>query len=201
MTLNDDFEIVEPDLADAELRRIEFSANRILLAFALAGGSESFVLEVVEPLWLNCSTDFPQNVVDRVAIFEDLRAVEETLRASRKGGGGTIPRYARTDLDIDGVKITAGQLVLLDVAAANQDPAAYLDPERVDVTRSGPPHLSFGYGPRYCIGAPLARIELQVVLSHLASRFPTLRLTVGVEELTMRADVLVGGLTELPVRW
>ena len=79
MTLNDDFEIVEPDLADAELRRIEFSTDRIRLAFALAGGSESFVLEVVEPLWLNCSTDFPQNVVDRVAIFEDLRAVEETL--------------------------------------------------------------------------------------------------------------------------
>jgi hypothetical protein len=79
MTLNDDFEIVEPDLADAELRRIEFSTDRILLAFALAGGSESFVLELVEPFWLNCSTDFPQNVVDRVAIFEDLRAVEETL--------------------------------------------------------------------------------------------------------------------------
>ena len=130
-----------------------------------------------------------------------VRAVEETLRASRKGGGGTIPRYARTDLEVDGVTINAGELVLLDVAAANQDPAAYVDPDRVDVTRSGPPHLSFGYGPRYCIGAPLARIELQVVLSQLASRFPTLQLAVGVEELTMRADVLVGGLNELPVRW
>ncbi len=130
-----------------------------------------------------------------------VRAVEETLRASRKGGGGTIPRYARTDLEVDGVTINAGELVLLDVAAANQDPAAYVDPDRVDVTRSGPPHLSFGYGSRYCIGAPLARIELQVVLSQLASRFPTLQLAVGVEELTMRADVLVGGLNELPVRW
>src|SRR5262245_51873937 len=129
------------------------------------------------------------------------RAVEETLRASRKGGGGTISRYARTDLEVDGVTIKAGELVLLDIAAANQDPAAYADPDRVDVTRSGPPHLSFGYGPRYCIGAPLARIELQVVLSQLTPRVPTLQLTVGVEELTMRSDVLVGGLTELPVRW
>jgi cytochrome P450 len=129
------------------------------------------------------------------------RAVEETLRASRKGGGGAIPRYARTDLEVDGVTIEAGELVLLDVAAANQDPTAYVDPDRVDVTRSGPPHLTFGYGPRYCIGAPLARIELQVVLFHLSSRFPTLQLAVGIEELTMRADVLVGGLTELPVRW
>lgn len=129
------------------------------------------------------------------------RAVEETLRASRKGGGGTIPRYARTDLEVDGVAIEAGDLVLLDVAAANQDPAAFTDPDRVDVTRSGLAHLSFGYGPRYCLGAPLARIELQVVLSQLASRFPTLQLAVGVDELTMRPDVLVGGLTELPVRW
>ena len=79
MTLNDDFEIVEPDLADAELRRIEFSDDRILLTFALTGGSGSFALEAVQPLWLNCSTDFPQNVVDRVAISEDLRAVEDSL--------------------------------------------------------------------------------------------------------------------------
>jgi hypothetical protein len=79
MTLNDDFEIVEPDLGDAELRRIEFSTDRVLLAFALAGSSDSFALEILQPLWLSCSTDFPQNVMDRVAIFEDLRAVEETL--------------------------------------------------------------------------------------------------------------------------
>jgi hypothetical protein len=79
MKLNDDFEIVEPDLGDAELRRIEFFADRIQLTFALAGGSDLFALEAVQPLWLNCSTDFPQNVVDRVTIFEDLRAVEEML--------------------------------------------------------------------------------------------------------------------------
>ena len=79
MKLNDDFEIVEPDLGDAELRRIEFSADSIQLTFALAGGSDLFALELVQPLWLSCSTDFPQNVVDRVAIFEDLRAVEEML--------------------------------------------------------------------------------------------------------------------------
>jgi hypothetical protein len=79
MKLNDDFEIVEPDLGDAELRRIEFFTDRIQLTFALAGGSDLFALELVQPLWLSCSTDFPQNVVDRVAIFEDLRAVEEML--------------------------------------------------------------------------------------------------------------------------
>jgi pentalenolactone synthase len=129
------------------------------------------------------------------------RAVEETLRSSRKGGGGTIPRYASADLEVDGVTIKTGELVLIDVAAANQDPMAFADPDRVDITRSSLAHLTFGYGPRYCLGAPLARVELQVVLSQLASRFPTLRLAVEVDELTMRADVLVGGLTELPVQW
>jgi cytochrome P450 len=127
-------------------------------------------------------------------------AVEETLRASR-GGGGVLPRYARTDLEIDGVAVKAGELVLLDVGAGNHDPAVFVDPDRVDVTRTSIGHLAFGYGPRYCIGAPLARMELQVVFAHLASRFPDLRLAVGVEELRMRRDVLAGGLTELPVRW
>jgi pentalenolactone synthase len=75
------------------------------------------------------------------------------------------------------------------------------EPDRVDVTRSAGAHLTFGHGARYCIGAPLARIELQTVFTQLVSRFPTMRLAVEVEELTMRRDVLTGGLTALPVRW
>jgi pentalenolactone synthase len=166
----------------------------------LFAGHETTVVQIgLATLLLLANHDQWQALVDSPDLVP--RVVEETLRASRKGGGGTIPRYARTDLEVDGVTIKAGDLVLLDVAAANQDPTAFADPDRVDVTRSGLAHLSFGYGPRYCLGAPLARIELQVVLSQLASRFPTLELAVGVEELTMRADVLVGGLTELPVRW
>lgn len=127
-------------------------------------------------------------------------AVEETLRASRKGGSG-IPRYARTDLEIDGVTIRAGELVLLDTGAGNHDPAVFGDPERVDITRRAASHLAFGHGARYCIGAPLARIELQTVFSQLVSRMPDLRLAASVQELRMRNDVLTGGLTELPVRW
>lgn len=61
--------------------------------------------------------------------------------------------------------------------------------------------VAFGHGARYCIGAPLARIELQTVFFQLVSRAPGLRLAVGMQELTMRNDVLTGGLTELPVRW
>ncbi|GAA3761216.1 pentalenolactone synthase [Spinactinospora alkalitolerans] len=127
-------------------------------------------------------------------------AVEEILRAPAKNTGG-IPRYARTDLDIAGTPVRAGELVLLDTGAANHDPAVFADPDRFDVTRRAAGHLTFGHGARYCIGAPLARIELQAVFSQLIPRFPTMRPAVAVEELTFNSDVLTGGLTELPVTW
>ncbi len=127
-------------------------------------------------------------------------AVEETLRAAH-WGEGVFPRYARTDLEIDGVGIKAGDLVLLSVGAANHDPSVFPDPDRVDINRPAPKHLAFGHGARYCIGAPLARIELNAVFRQLAYRFPTMRLAVNVEELTLRSGRLFGGLPELPVRW
>jgi pentalenolactone synthase len=126
-------------------------------------------------------------------------AVVETLRASRRANS-VLVRYARTDLEIDGVTIETGDLVLLSNAAANHDPSVFTRPDQVDISWSTPKHLAFGHGTRHCIGAPLARIELYAVLSQLASRFPTMRLAVGVEELTLRTDMLFGGLTELPVR-
>lgn len=112
-----------------------------------------------------------------------------------------MPRYARTDFELDGVAIKAGDLVLLEIVGGNHDPAAFCHPDRVDVTRHGATHLAFGYGARYCIGAPLARIELQTVLTHLVSRLPTLRLAVDVQTLVTRDDELAGGLVALPVRW
>ncbi|MGH3728477.1 MAG: cytochrome P450 [Micromonosporaceae bacterium] len=127
-------------------------------------------------------------------------AVEEILRVPGKGGGG-IPRYARTDLDIDGTTIPAGSLVMLDNGAANHDAGVFTDPDRFAITRREASHLTFGHGARYCIGAPLARIELQAALHQLVQRFPTMRLAVPVEELTTRRDVLTGGLAELSVTW
>jgi pentalenolactone synthase len=127
-------------------------------------------------------------------------AVEEILRAPGKSGGG-IPRYARTDMDIDDAEIRAGDLVLLDISAANHDPAVFAEPDRVDITRAASAHLAFGHGARYCIGAPLARIELQAVFSQLIPRFPTMRLATPAQDLTLRQDVLTGGLTALPVTW
>jgi len=127
-------------------------------------------------------------------------AVEEVLRAPGKGGGG-IPRYARSDLQVSGVRVRAGDLVLLDNGAANHDVRAFPDPDRFDITRQAASHLTFGHGPRYCIGAPLARMELRAVFSQLIPRFPGMRLAEPVEELTVNTGVITGGLAQLPVTW
>ncbi|MCA2228138.1 cytochrome P450 [Nonomuraea aurantiaca] len=128
-------------------------------------------------------------------------AIEEILRAPMVNGAGGIPRYARVDLEIGEVTVRAGELVLLHIGMANHDEKMFADPERFDVTREAMGHVSFGYGARYCIGAPLARLELQAVFARLIPRFPGMRLAVPVEELRVRADSLTSGLVSLPVKW
>ena len=144
------------------------------------------------------------NPEERVAMLHDRSlircGVEEVLRASATGGGG-LPRYPRADIEIDGVRLAAGEAVLLDIGAANHDERAFDDPDRFDVARQPNAHLTFGYGPRFCVGAPLARIELQVAFEKLFSRFPTLRLAMPIGQLRTRDDVLIRGLAELPVTW
>jgi cytochrome P450 len=139
-------------------------------------------------------------LLDNPALIAD--GVEELLRAAAFGGDvGGIPRYARTALKIDGVAIQAGDLVLLDIEGANHDPAVFSDPDRVDITRKHAAHLTFGHGAHYCIGAPLARIELNTVFAQMIPRFPSMHLAVDAATLKTRRDLLAGGLTELPVSW
>jgi pentalenolactone synthase len=126
--------------------------------------------------------------------------VEEILRCM-PGGGGGLPRYARADLVIDGVTIRAGELILLDLAAANHDGRTFPEPDRFDIARTPNPHVTFGYGSHYCIGATLARVELRAVFSRLFTCFPTLRLAVPVDQLRPRSRILAGGLHALPVEW
>jgi pentalenolactone synthase len=127
------------------------------------------------------------------------RAVEEILRVAAPAGVG-VPRYARADIDIGGVTIRSGDAVLLTGTSANRDPAAFPDPHRFDIRRDPNPHLSFGYGPHYCIGAGLARVELREVFAALPARFPSMRPAVPLASLRVR-DTLTGGLSSLPVTW
>jgi cytochrome P450 len=169
--------------------------------FLLFAGHETTVVQIgLGAVVLLTNRDQWCALLDNPALIPN--AVEELLRAASTGGGvGGIPRYARTDFDIDGVAIRAGDLVLLDISAANHDPLVFADPQRVDIARKDGAHLTFGHGGRYCIGAPLARIELKAVFAQLIPRFPSLHVTVDPARLPTRRDVLAGGLVELPVSW
>ena len=127
-------------------------------------------------------------------------AVEEILRLSNTGTSA-IPRYAREAIEIGDVTIQPGEAVLLSGGAANRDERVFGEPDRFAIERQPNPHLTFGYGSHFCIGAPLARIELQAVFARLLSRFPTLCLAVPPEAIRFRTHVLTGGLFELPVTW
>jgi pimeloyl-[acyl-carrier protein] synthase len=87
-----------------------------------------------------------------------------------------VARVATADLDIGGQAIQANQQVVCVLGAANRDPAQFADPERFDIRRHPNPHLGFGYGPHFCIGAALARMEGQIAFSTLLGRLSDLRL-------------------------
>ena len=125
-------------------------------------------------------------------------AVEELLRLGAPVDVAT-ERYAREDVEVAGVTIPRGSLVLVALGSANADGAHFPDPDRLDVTRADSRHLAFGMGPHYCLGAPLARLEGRVAIEALIHRFPDLRLAVPAERLRWRAGVSLRGLTALPV--
>jgi cytochrome P450 len=134
-------------------------------------------------------------------------AVEEILRAAlptptdedeQRNG---LMRYAREDVAFGGVTIAAGELVLLGLRSANRDAHRFPAPDRFDVTRLPNPHLTFGFGPRFCLGAPLARMELRVLFGALLRRCPELALAAPPDQLRPRTDLLTGGLQALPVTW
>jgi cytochrome P450 len=124
-------------------------------------------------------------------------AVEELLRYVTPFPIG-IARTAAAPMAIGPVTIPAGALVTASLVAANHDPARFVDPDALDVTRAENPHLAFGHGHHYCIGAALARRQLQIAIGALTHRFPQLRLAGEARDLHYRQN-RVRYLLELPV--
>jgi cytochrome P450 len=102
---------------------------------------------------------------------------------------------------LSGGVVPAGDPVLVHRSAASRDPAVFGDPDRLDLTRGASPHLGFGHGIHHCLGAQLARMELQVALRSLLDRFPGLRLAVDEAELQWKTGMALRGLRVLPVAW
>ncbi|MFI6227583.1 cytochrome P450 [Micromonospora echinospora] len=128
-------------------------------------------------------------------------AVEELMRFVPLGATAAFPRYATEDVEVGGVLVRAGEPVVVSIHSANRDERVFTDADQIDLARPVNPHVAFGHGVHHCVGAQLARMELQVVLETLVERTPGLRLAVPEPELTWKTGLLVRGLTSLPVSW
>lgn len=128
-------------------------------------------------------------------------AVEELLRMIPLNPGAMFPRYAVEDVELSGVTVRAGEPVLVSLPGANRDPEIFDNPESFDFRREQNPHVAFGHGPHHCLGAQLARMELQVALYTVLDRFPELRLADGDAGVAWKSGLLVRGPNKLMVAW
>jgi cytochrome P450 len=136
---------------------------------------------------------------DREAVS---RAVEELARFIQLGDNGVLlPRVTTEEVELGGVCLPAGSAVLPAVVSANRDSSVFAEADRLDLTRANNPHLGFGAGPHHCLGAALARMELQEALGALLRRLPGLRLDVPESQLRFKPGMVVNSLEALPVTW
>jgi cytochrome P450 len=125
-------------------------------------------------------------------------AVDELLRFTNPLLTAPV-RVVTEPIDIGGVTIPAGEIVVPCMLAASLHPACVAQPDTLDITRTHTPYLTFGHGIRYCLGASLARLEGRIALGTLLTRFPRLRLAVPAGQLTWRPGMVMNGLDTLPV--
>ncbi|MBU3064776.1 cytochrome P450 [Nocardia sp. NEAU-G5] len=128
-------------------------------------------------------------------------AVEEMLRYVQLGNGVVFPRVATEDLEIAGATVRAGEAVFVHLLSANRDETIFHNAAELDLARPSNQHVTFGYGVHHCLGAQLARVELQVAIGSLLRRFPNLTLAIPADEVRWQTGLVVSGPTSLPVRW
>ncbi|MET7637230.1 cytochrome P450 [Streptomyces sp. NPDC005438] len=128
-------------------------------------------------------------------------AVEEMLRYVPSLVTGGFTRVATEDVELSGTLIRAGETVVPLLGSANHDEEVFEEPERVRLDRDHNPHIAFGHGPHRCVGAQLARVELQEALTGILTRFPGLRLAQEVHEGMWKTGMIVRGVRELAVCW
>lgn len=121
-------------------------------------------------------------------------AVEELIRYDSPLQ--LFERTATADTQVGDVVVEAGTTIAALLGSANRDPAVFTEPDRFDVRRTENPHLGFGAGIHFCVGAPLARVELQASLQTLLARFPRLALH---EQPRRRPEFVIRGVQTLPV--
>jgi cytochrome P450 len=171
----------------------------VLVAFLLISGHVTTSAQLTNSILelLRHPAEFNNVLTDPTVLPH---AVEELLRFTPPEDGGHR-RIATEDVKLAGITVRAGEVVILLLNHSNRDPSVFSSPDRLDVTREERPHLSFGHGIHFCVGAQLVRMELQIGLGSLIRRFPTLRLAVPESELQRDTEEQFSGLVSLPVQW
>lgn len=140
--------------------------------------------------------------LDLLRVHPDLlpTAVEELLRYPQFTATGLL-RVVTEDLELSGVMLRAGEAVMPIVSSANRDESIFTNADQLDLFRSDNPHLTFGHGVHYCLGAQLARIELTEALGALLRRFPALRLAGPEHPPLWKSGLTIRAPRSLPVCW
>ncbi len=179
------------DEGDA-LTEAEIIATCTLVLFA---GSETTANLIANAMLALLRNPDQMEMLRNGAVEIDL-AVEEFLRFD--GSGKAITRLVRTDTDVLGVPMKAGQRVFLILAAANHDPSVFAQPDRLILNRQGErSHLAFGFGLHSCMGLQLARLEARIAIPGILAKWSRIELA---GELEWHPQLLSRGLKALPVR-
>jgi cytochrome P450 len=125
-------------------------------------------------------------------------AVDELLRFDGPSGVGTF-RFTTAEIPVGGKVIPANAILALSWHSANRDSSHFPDADRLDLNRRPVGSLAFGHGLHYCIGVPLAKMQIETALSRLITRYPRLRLAVQAQDLRRDNSALLRGLLALPV--
>lgn len=142
---------------------------------------------------------------DQLAVIRDEpaavpAAVEELLRYLSVVHAA-LPRLATSDVTVGSTSVAEGDLIAVSLPAANRDASLVDDGGDLDVSRTPANHVAFGHGIHHCLGAPLARAEMQIAFPALFRRFPQLALADEAATVAYRRRTFIYGLTELPVTW
>ncbi|MFG2226692.1 cytochrome P450 [Streptomyces sp. NPDC048644] len=184
------------DARDADDRLSELELVDLCVGILVAG-HETTATQI--PNFVHTLLDHPGELARLRAEPELITtAVEELMRFVPLGSGAGQPRYATEDIEVGGTLVRAGTPVLVAVGAANRDALRFSSPGTLDLSRAGNQHLGFGHGVHHCLGAQLARLELQEALGALISRFPGLHLA---GDITWKTEMLVRGPRVMPVGW
>ncbi len=177
---------------DARMSREELVATCVLLLFA---GHETTTHLIGNGLW--SLLGHPHEMARLRANAHDTAFMQSTVEEMLRWDGPSLAqvRIARDRLEWQGAVFAPGDRIFLMLAAAARDPAVFAEPDRFDLTRDPNPHLAFGFGIHFCVGAPLARLEARVAFPRLLQRLP--RIALAPQTLRWSDNLVVRGLHAL----